>query len=176
MWPRIKAGGGAVLALLAAGCSSSPGVPCPRVAIVPDLGAIAKFGAGPGREVQDIDYGARMLAASVSCAENKKKGGLEVTTKLGVSAVRAKPDIRKGQVTYFIAIVDRREAILAKRDFVIDLLFPPSQIRVEITEEHDEFIPLPKDRSGGDYGILFGFQLTPEELQYNREHGPKGPS
>ena len=87
--------------------------------------------------------------------------------------MRTKPDVRKGQVTYFVAVIDRRQTILNKRDFVIDLTFPPAQSRLEITEQLEEFIPLPKDASGDDYGIVIGFELTPDELQYNREHAPR---
>jgi hypothetical protein len=81
--------------------------------------------------------------------------------------------VRKGQLTYFVAVIDRQQAILTKRDFVIDLDFPAAQSRLEITEQLEEVIPLPKEASGADYGIVIGFELTPEELQYNREHGPK---
>ncbi|MGH9206870.1 MAG: hypothetical protein ACRD1G_09975 [Acidimicrobiales bacterium] len=175
MRPAVSAACSAALALLLGGCFSGTTAVCPRIAIVPDLKSIAKFGPGPGRDVQDIDYGARMLAATVSCSFDKKKGGLDVATKLGITALRGKPAIRKGQVTYFVAVVDRRETILSKRDFVIDITFPTSQPRVEVTEEHDEFIPMPQTGTGAEYGILFGFQLTPEELQYNRDHEPKGP-
>jgi hypothetical protein len=167
------------MALLAAGCSSlglgSGSVKCPNVAIMQDLQAVAKFGPGPGRSDSDIAFGARMLRADVSCDMDKKRGGLTVSTKLGVSALRNRADVRKGQVTYFVAVVDRRQAILAKRDFVIDLEFPTTQQRLEITEQHEEFIPLAKDASGPDYGVVFGFELTPDELQYNRDRASRGP-
>jgi hypothetical protein len=72
-----------------------------------------------------------------------------------------------------VAVIDRRQTILTKRDFVIDLSFPNSQSRLDITEQLEEFIPLPKDANGADYGIVIGFELTPDELQYNRDHALK---
>jgi hypothetical protein len=168
-----RAAAALVLALAVAACSGTGKVACPHVALMPELQAVAKFGPGPGRQDSDAIYGARMLAADSSCSADKKKGGLTVATKLGVAAVRVKPDVRKGQITYFVAVIDRRQTILNKRDFVIELNFPAAQSRLEITEQLEEFIPLPKDADGADYGIVIGFELTPDELQYNRDHAPK---
>jgi len=168
-----RAAGALALALAAAACSGTPKLACPTAIIMPELQAIAKFGPGPGRQDSDAIYGARLLAATATCDEDKKKGGIVVGTKLGVTAVRVKPDVRKGQVTYFVAVIDRRQNILNKRDFTIDLDFPAAQSRLEITEELEEFISMGKGGNGADYGIVIGFELTPDELQYNREHAPR---
>jgi hypothetical protein len=160
--------------LLAAGCSSfgigNEPARCPHVAIMPDLQAVAKFGPGSSRQESNVAYGARMLNTSSSCELDKKRNGLSVSTKLGVVALRTTTEVKKGQVTYLVAVVDRNSQILTERDFVIELDFPSAQRRLEITEEHSLFIPMPKDRAGDDYGVIFGFRLTPDELEYNRAH------
>jgi len=170
-----QAAAAAGLPLALAACSSFGGgpVPCPGAAIMPELQAVAKFGAGPGRQDTDATYGARLLAASNSCSGDKKKGGVIVTTKLGVTAMRVNPEVTKGQLTYFVAVIDRKQKILNKRDFVIDLEFPRNRSNLTITEQLEEFISLPKDGSGADYAIVIGFELTPDERQYNREHSAK---
>jgi hypothetical protein len=169
-----RAAGALALSLAAAGCSGGSGaVPCPHAAIVPELHSIAKFGPGPGRQDSDVTYGAVMLNADASCKIDKKKGGLVVSSKLGISALRVRVDVKNAQITYFEAVVNRSQQILVERDFVIDLEWPTTQQRLVDTEELETFVPLAKDASGSDYVILFGFRLTPEELQYNREHGPK---
>jgi hypothetical protein len=142
---------------------------------MPELQVVAKFGPGPGRQDTDALFGARMLAADASCSADKKKGGLIVATKLGVTALRLKEDVRKGQVTYFEAVINRKQEILTERDFVIDLEWPRAQRDLTVTDELETFVPLAKDATGDDYAILFGFRLTPDELQYNREHAPKSP-
>jgi hypothetical protein len=172
----LQGGVGLALVLSAAACTGgSEEVRCPRTAIIPELKAVAKFGPGESRGPQDISYGGRLNTAYIKCEFDKKKGGLTVYTTLGVVAVRSKPDVRKGQIIYFVAVVDRRNNILNERDFVIDLSFPASQGRLDITEEHDEFIPLPKNGTGADYGILFGFRLTPDELKFVRDHEEQSP-
>ena len=169
----LRAAGALALAVAPSACSGTGKVACPHVAIMPDLQAVAKFGPGPGRQDSDAIYGARMLAANATCSADKKKGGVVVATKLGLTAVRTKVEVRKGQIIYFVAVIDRKQTILNKREFVIDLDFPSAQSRLEITEQLEEFIPLAKDASGADYGIIIGFELTPDELQYNRDHAAK---
>lgn len=171
-----RAAGAFGLALVAAGCSSTGSkIVCPHAIIVPELQVVAKFGPGPGRQDSDAIYGARMAAVDATCGADKKKGGLTIATKLGVTAVRLKDDVRKGQITYFEAVINRKQEILTERDFVIDLEWPRTQRDLTVTDELETFVPLAKNATGDDYAILFGFRLTPEELQYNREHVPKSP-
>ena len=176
---RAIAGAAALAsAFLMAACSSlgsGDPVRCPQATIMPDLQAVAKFGPGPSRQDSNLAYGARMLASSVSCELDKKRNGITVTTKLGIVALRTSTEVKKGQVTYLVAVVDRNAQILTERDFVVDLDFPSTQRRLEVGEEHTTFIPLAKGRGGDDYGIVFGFRLTPEELDYNRAHAQRGP-
>lgn len=163
----------AVLVLALAACSGSGAPACPHVAIMPELQAVAKFGPGPGRQDSDTVYGARMLAVDASCSADKKKNGVTVATKLGVKALRIKTDVSKGQVTYFEAVIDHSQQILTERDFVIELEWPRTQRELTVTDELETFVPFAKNANGDDYAILFGFRLTPDELQYNRDHAAK---
>jgi hypothetical protein len=169
-----RTAGAVALALSAAACSSSGRqVACPSVAIVPELHSVAGFGPGPGRQDSDVVYGAVMLKADVSCSMDKKRGGLVVTNKIGLNALRIRTDVKTAQVTYFEAIINRQQQILQERDFVIDLEWPGTQRQLQDTEELETFLPLAPNATGADYAILFGFRLTPEELQYNRDHAAK---
>src|SRR5262249_30289771 len=171
MLTLARAAGAVGFAHAATGCSSTgPKVACPNAIIVPELQVVAKFGPGPGRQDTDAIYGARMTAANTTCSADKKKGGVIVASTLAVAAIRLKDDVRKGQVTYFEAVINRKQEILNERDFVIDLEWPRQGRELNDTEELETLIPLPKDASGADYAILFGFRLTPEERQYNLEH------
>ncbi len=142
---------------------------------MPALQAVAKFGPGPGRQDSDAIYGARMLAVDASCSADKKKNGVTVATKLGLRALRLKTEVNKGQVTYFAAVIDRSQQILMERDFVIELEWPRAQRELTVTDELETFVPFAKNANGDDYAILFGFRLTPDELEYNLDRGkPQG--
>ena len=177
--PRImgvlaRAAAALTLALALAACSGTGRqVACPNVVIMPELRSVAKFAPGPGRQDSDVTYGAVMQRAETSCEMDKKRGGLVVSNKLGVSALRARADVKKAQVTYFEAIINKNQQILSERDFVIDLQWPTTLQRLEDTEELETLLPLAPNATGADYAIIFGFRLTPDELQYNRDHAPK---
>jgi len=176
MRSRARAAGAVALAFAAAACSGTGRqVPCPSVAVVPELHSVARFGPGPGRQDSDVVYGAVMLKAEVSCEMDKKRGALVVSNQLGISALRARTDVKKAQVTYFESIINRNQQILSERDFVVELEWPTTQQRLQDTEELETLLPLAPNATGADYAILFGFRLTPEELQYNRDHAPKTP-
>jgi hypothetical protein len=116
-----------------------------------------------------------MLAVDASCSADKKKNGVTVATKLGLRALRLKTEVNKGQVTYFAAVIDRSQQILMERDFVIELEWPRTQRELTVTDELETFVPFAKNASGDDYAILFGFRLTPDELQYNLDRAkPQG--
>jgi hypothetical protein len=159
----------AILAALA-GCSGSKDkIPCPSATIAPDVSAVVKFRDGPGRDFKDMSYAGKMLAVNSSC-EAADKNGVNVSNKLGITAIRRDPNLTQGQLTYFVAVADPQLNILAKRNFVIDITFPSMEREVTITEELAQHIPLPKGASASRYSVLFGFQLTAEELAYNRAH------
>lgn len=149
-------------------------VACPRAAIMPDLQAILRYKPGPGRADSDLAYGTRLNAVTVNCSgktdKKTKATELDVTTKLGITARRTNPSIKGGQVAYFVAVVNRNNAILAKREFVVAVKFEGSRQQVEITDELSLVVPLAPGTSGSDYAILCGFQLSPDELQFNRAH------
>jgi len=173
----IVALGVAGLGLAAAlgGCSSdSEIVACPRAAIMPDLQAVLRYKPGAGRSDADLAYGVKLLAASVSCGgktdKKTKAKEIEITSKLGIAAQRTDTKTKEGQVTYFAAVVNRNNTILAKRDFTVNLKFEGDRQRIEITDELNVVLPLAPGTSGGDYAILYGFQLSPEELKFNRDH------
>ena len=171
---RISLAAAIALPLILAACFGKESAPCPHITIMDDLKSVAKFGNTLGRTPQDVQYGARMIRVAASCTADRKRNGVLASSKLGIVALRNDPKLLNAQVVYFVAVVDRRQNILVKRDFNLDIKFPPTQTRVEMTEFLDTFIPLAQGTKGDDYGILFGFEVTPEELQYNRSFEPRG--
>jgi hypothetical protein len=159
------------LALGLGACSfGGSDVACPGSRLVPDLRAVVRFKPGAGRTDNDLAYGARLLDASNSCHWLKKDKSIEIASKLGIQVVRTTGDVKEGQVVYFAAIVDRQNTILAKRDFTVNLKFSGNERRITITDDLHMVLPLMPNTTGADYAVLFGFQLTPEELEYNRAH------
>jgi len=166
----LGATGLGLAAALGACSSESETVTCPRSAIMPDLQAVVRFKPGAGRADTDAAYGVRLLTVPMACHFEKKDKSLDIAGKLGISAIRTDTLTKDAQVDYFVAIVNRSDTIIGKREFTLDLKWSGDQRRIEITDELHLVIPLAAGTSGADYAILLGFQLTPEELEYNRAH------
>jgi hypothetical protein len=141
---------------------------------MPDLQAVVRFKPGPGRADSDTAYGARLMAVPMTChLDTKNKGkdqSIDISGKLAIKAQRTDTLTTTAEVTYFVAIVNRSNTILGKRDFTLDLKFSGDKQQIEITDELHFVIPLAAGTSGADYAILVGFQVTPQELEYNRAH------
>ena len=59
--------------------------------------------------------------------------------------------------------------ILNKGDFKVAVDFPKTRSRRLVTDAPIKLeIPIAKGQTGAEYGIFIGYQLTHEELQYNR--------
>jgi hypothetical protein len=70
-----------------------------------------------------------------------------------------------------IAVARRGRAPIEKVYFDVDVRFPRGQSVVTHTEEIER-IEIPRannDVSGENFEILVGFELTPEQLQFNRD-------
>ena len=72
---------------------------------------------------------------------------------------------------YWVAVTRRGRAPIAKQYFDVDVRFPHGQDVIAHTE-HISRIVIPRanaDISGENFEILVGFDLTPDQLQFNRD-------
>ncbi|MBX6324149.1 MAG: hypothetical protein IRY94_20220, partial [Rhodospirillaceae bacterium] len=92
--------------------------------------------------------------------------GYDVVAKvqfLGTRGPAAGTD--EGAFGYFVAIVDAKADVLARQEFDSSFQFK-GKTRAGVVEELEEKIP---PASGtAPYTIYVGFQLTPDELAFNR--------
>ena len=161
-------------AVLAACASDEAALPaCPNIIVVGDTAEVTKFQSGSGRDLIDVVMEAEVAGFDGFCEadidEETASGDVEVELVLTFQASRGPAnEDRAGRFEYFIVIADRNEAILAKRVFTSDVSFAAKVNRVDVREELVQRIPLKAGEIGSDYDIFVGFQLSAEELQYNR--------
>ena len=163
---------GLILALGVAGCSvfsNTPPPPCPAASIVDDASRVSVFKDGPGRDLIDVQFEGEIDAIESDCDLNR--AGDEITTRTGVRIVATRGPAAEGtevSFSFFVAVIDRNQQVLARERFDSVLVFDPSQRRIGVVEEIEELIPLPVGLSGADYEVLVGFELTAEQLEFNR--------
>jgi len=160
----------ALLALGLAGCKGfgppSSAYTCPAAATIPDLQTIARLAPNGGPDT--IQSAGRIASVTSSC-EDEDSG---IATKLSIdfSALRTGPGVKRVELPYFVAIADSTGNILGKQLFAIAVNFPGQAATVKTTEKVTAHLPLKNPQLGNVYTIIVGFQLTRNEIDFNRAH------
>lgn len=168
--PRLAFAAAATLPILA-GCGGSPdsfAPACPKPVILRDGGDLQRF-RGAGRDFLDTVVQGRITGISGTC---KPDGGKAVaaTVSVGMELTRGPAATgRAADVAFFVA-VSRADRVLDKQVYTLRAVFPENTDRVRLTGDSvDLLLPVSKDVGADAYQVTVGFQLTPEELEYNRQ-------
>lgn len=165
-------------ALAVTGCSgmglngapqaSTAAYACPKVNIVRDLQEVTQFRNGGGRDLTDVTSRAALADFSGHC--DYADDGVTVNVNLYLVAERG-PALQGNEATYryFVAVAKPgEESPTTKSEFETTVTFEPGKARSGSREELAPRIPLPKDANAKDWKIFLGFQLTPDQLAFNR--------
>jgi hypothetical protein len=72
---------------------------------------------------------------------------------------------------YWVAVTDRNNAVIDKKEFTLPVTFPAGQDRVLMTDKLMGIV-IPRIRptvSGSNFEVLVGFDVTPEMVAFNRD-------
>lgn len=153
---------------LAACTSAQSSLPCPEVAVLDGVDRLTRFREGKGRDLTDVEFEATMRGLSGTC--DYESGRVDMLARLEIE-VRRGPALATGQAAdfdFFVAVLDPSETMIAKEVFHTEVPFESNRGRVFDVEELEPVVPLPDVNRGPLYSVLIGFQLTEEELAYNR--------
>jgi hypothetical protein len=139
---------------------------CPVVGIPDELSHVSHF-KGSGTDFANVTVTALLTDAKGSCTFDKEGVTVEMNVsliaRLGPSAVE-----RTADFAYFVAILNPDGKIVAKQVFPAPITFADNQSRKGSIETITQRIPMKDYKQAGNYHIDVGFQLTQEELSYNR--------
>jgi len=161
--------------LLLAGCGPKTNEfppACPNPAFLRDLADIVRYRPGAtGRDLTDVVVRGRLTAIKGRCEEDSPTL-LSTTVEVQMELFRGPGMVgRKVQVPIFVAVVLNGE-IVDKQVFPIDFEFPSNVDRGTISTPGITMgLPVSAERSGAAYGMIVGYQLTPEELATNVRRG-----
>lgn len=154
------------LALLA-GCAGEPETrPCPRAVVLNDAARQVKFN-GQGRDLTDVLFEASIGTGNLVCEYDENVLDVDLEVQVVASRGPANSD-RLANITYFVAVSQTDQTVLAREEFDITIPFPGNRTRVSGLEEIGQVITLPAGLDGGDYVIYVGLELSRDELEYNR--------
>lgn len=140
---------------------------CPRIAVVDDARDLTRF-QGAGRDVTDVLFEAEIQPPRSSCVY--REGGEIVISMLVPIIVGVGPANQDGfaRFNYFVAIA-RGEQILVRRRFDVAVEFEGNETRKGYADELEQVIPLRGDELGNSYIVYVGIELTPAEMEFNRQ-------
>ena len=149
---------------------------CPATAVLSDAVTVTKLkpGTPPGQpNPANVAFTAEMSQAKLDCNYDRDQNRLSVDIDFAVKATRGPAAMGPDpQLDFFVAVVDADNNIISKTVYhgQPDLRGRASNV---YTQKVNNFpVPLAMDKRPYDYEILTGFQLTPDELAYNRAPKP----
>lgn len=163
----------AMTALILAACAdddplaaANEATGCPQVQIVGDASEVTQF-QGEGRDLTDVAMRGVILGFDGGCEYDD--GGVTVDLLLDIAAARGPAGTGDvARFDYFVAITDPTGDFLAKEIFTTEIALQGAAARGGVREELEQQIPLDTPAAGDEYNVLVGFQLTPDQLDYNR--------
>lgn len=142
---------------------------CPQAGVVPELATFNDFtnNAAPGSKT--LVSRVQMNAIQAQCDFGPQS--VTVDVKLNIDGMLG-PQGRAGgnashSYPFFVAVTSPTGTILAKEIFAADLSYDSGDSQT-YQESVRQIIPLPNKDIAGSYKVLAGFQLSPEQLAYNR--------
>jgi hypothetical protein len=149
-----------------------PGPVCPATAVLADAATVAKLKSGISgatAKPADVSFQAEMSQARLDCNYDRADNKLTISVKFAVKASRGPAAAATNpQLPYFIAIIDTDNNVLVKNVYNSRPQMDGRTNNTYTETVSDLPVPLAMDRRPSDYEILTGFQLTPDELAYNR--------
>jgi hypothetical protein len=143
---------------------------CPQPRFVQPLSDLVRFRPGGGQDITDLVLQGRMQQVTGKCEYGDKKTELLTTVTVFIDLQRgiAMPG-RHAEVPIFVAVTENGE-IRDKKIYNLQVDFPSNIERSSVASpEIDMTLPISPTKSGAAYGIVAGFQLTPEEIAINRQ-------
>jgi hypothetical protein len=145
--------------------------PCPLMGVLHDTARVVKFAQPNNQRYANIEFtgemqGVRGLCRYVESDPIAMNMEIEMAFGRGPAATSDRQTYR-----YWVAVTRRGRAPIEKVYFDVDVRFPRGESVVTHRERIDQIV-IPRataDTSGENFEILVGFELTPEQLQFNRD-------
>lgn len=144
-------------------------ISCPETGLMQDAQELPVFYGDSGR-AEDLAVTGILGGIRGGCNfDTPGQAEMELQIHFGARKGPKGVALRKQVLPYFIAILGPDETILQRAAFSTKVDFDNKET-VTTVEEHDLKVPVPSREAAGSYKVVVGFQLTPEQLAYIREH------
>ena len=144
-------------------------LPCPSVGILGGSEELTLF-SGRGKDITDVVLTGEMERVVSECEYDIGDGIILVDLAFrGTAEIGPASTSREITVPFFIALTEVNSRVLRKDTFALTISFPGNQRSTTYIHTIEEIkVPFIARIDGSAYEILVGFQLTPEQLEFNR--------
>jgi hypothetical protein len=166
-----------VLALLGtsvglAGCGDTTDAfapPCPQLALLKDAADLTRFDT-KGNDITDMEVNARLVAVPGACKPGGR-GKVAAPNRVTMDLNRG-PALAGRTVTVpYLVTVAEGSRILDQQTYSITTTFPANVDKVRVTDTDISLnFPVTNQKTAAAYTIFVSYQLTPDQLAYNRAH------
>ena len=137
---------------------------CPSVAILADTEVVTVL--VPNADPPAVAAQATLSRVNSACQANAKR--VEVELAFQIDALRgATTEASVIEFPFFVAVTDGQGRVLGKDIFYSRMTFDAAGVASQV-EQLVETIPLADGELSVNFQIILGFQLTPEDLEYNQ--------
>lgn len=144
--------------------------PCPTVGVLNGTDHLTLFN-GRGKDLTDVVLRAEIGKVVTKCEYNTDDSLISVDLAYnGIAEIGPAAQSRTQSVTTFVAVMRRFGTKVKKQIYEVPLVFEGASRQIQFLKTvNGTQIPYGGDADGRIYEILVGFQLTPEQLDYNRK-------
>ena len=144
---------------------------CPETGFLGEAQTGTFFVAGAEPAAENILSKAALVDFRGSCKFDKGRTDVEMTVSLAAERGPAAAAVKNAGYEWFSAVMDRSGNILQKKLFTTVIEFD-DEGHGQTEEEIRHLLPVEKPEAAANYKIIFGLQLTKDELAFNREGKP----
>jgi len=144
--------------------------PCPYVKVLYDAARVVEFKDAARTASSNVAWSGEIEGLLADCeykGDAPIKVSANVTFRLGKGP---QAESSKKAYRYWVAVTDRNRAVLAKEYFTLDANFPAGADRMMVIDQVQQ-IMIPrkaKTVSGENFEVLIGFDVTPQQAEFNR--------
>ncbi len=148
--------------------------PCPQVEIVDDLSSISDFSDPKKQTKKNLISRVDLKSAESTCKLSSKTAIVDLKLifdgHLGAKGRKKSTDRPFFSYPFFVAVTTPTGKIMAKEIFAASLTYGAKENEHTYFENLRQIIPIKNKNQASNYRVLIGFQVTPDQLAYNRAH------
>jgi len=148
--------------------------PCPQVEIVDDLSSISDFSNPRRQDKKNLISRVDLKSAESTCKLSSKTAIIDLKLlfngKLGPKGRKTASERPFFSYPFFVAVTTPSGKIMAKEIFAASITYAANEDQHTYFENLRQIVPIKSKNQASNYRVLIGFQVTPDQLGYNREH------